>query len=80
MLELPSQEQMARLFGLLGRVCNGRPLQAHAADAGPQSQDGRLPELRRAGHSRRQLFARATHRAGKMRSEQHPLPDDAGGR
>ena len=46
---------------------------------GHRSQDRRVPGLRRAGHGRRQLSARAAHRPGEVRPQQRPVPDDAGG-
>ena len=77
-LELPSRERVARLRGLCRRLRDGRSEQAHAADARHRSQDRRVPGLRRARDGGRQLPARAARRAGEVRSQQHPVPDDAG--
>ena len=74
-----SEEHMARLCRLRRRLCDGRSEQADAADARDRSQDRRLPGFRRAGDGRRQLSARTARRAGEVRPQQHPLPDDAGG-
>ncbi len=79
-LDLRPEERVARLCRLLRRLRDGRPQQAHAADAGHRPQDRRVPRLRRAGDRRRQLPARAARRAGEVRPEQHPVPDDAGRR
>ena len=78
-LELPSRRHVARLRGLRRRLRDGRPEQAHAADARHRPQDRRVSRLRRAGHRGRQLPARAARRAGEVRPQQHPVPDDAGG-
>ena len=53
------------------------PNKLDAAHAGYRSQDRRIPRLRRAGHGARQLPARAAHRPGEVRPQQHPVPDDA---
>ena len=79
MLELPSREHVARLRRLCRWLRDGRPQQAHAADARNRSQDRRVSGFRRACDGRRQLSARAARRAGEVRSQQHPVPDDAGG-
>ena len=72
------QSTLARLRGLRRRLRDGRSQQAHAADAGHRSPDRRVPGFRRPGDGRRQLPARTARRAGEVRSQQHPLPDDAG--
>ena len=77
-LDLRSEGRLARLQGLLGRLCDGRPEQTHAADAGYRPQDRRVPGFRRAGHGACELPARTTHRSREMRSQQHPVPHDAG--
>ena len=46
---------------------------------GIDRKTGEYLRLRRARDGRRQLSARAAHRAGEVRPEQHALPDDAGG-
>ena len=50
LLELRSEEQVARLPGHGRRLCDGRSEQADAAHAGHRPPDRRLPRLRRAGH------------------------------
>ena len=79
MLELPSRKRVARLRRLCRRLRDGGPQQADAADPGHRPQDRRVSGFRRAGDGRRQLPARAAHRPGEVRSQQHPVPDDAGG-
>ena len=79
-LELQSEEQVARVRGIFRRLRDGGPQQAHAGDAGHRPQDRRLSRLRRAGHGGCELSARAGRRAGEVRSQQHSVPDDAGRR
>ena len=78
-LEFSSCRQVARLFRLRRRLRDGRSQQAHVAHARDRPQDRRVPELRSARHGGRELPARAAGRPGEVRSQQHPVPDDAGG-
>ena len=78
-LELPIPRRNWHGYaGYVGRLRDGRSEQAHAADARHRPPDRRVPRLRRARDRRRQLPARAARRAGEVRPQQHPVPDDAG--
>ena len=78
MLGLRPEGELARLRRVLGRLRDGRSEQADAVDARHRPQDGRLPRLRSARDRGRELSARAANRAGKVRSQQHPVSHDAG--
>ena len=78
-LELQAGQRLARLQGISRRIRDGGSEQADDAHPGHRPQDRRLPGLRRPRDGRRQLSARTADRSGEVRSEQRPLPDDAGG-
>ena len=78
--QLDARRQVARLSPSRRRRGDGRSDEAHADDARHRHADRQVREERHSGDDPGQLPAREQRDPGKERPEQHPLPDDAGGR